>query len=149
MREALTIFFADIANSTRLYQDEGDVVAHRLITDCLVSLRQSVELYKGTLLRTVGDAVLASFHSSDDAMLAAIESQRLRKSSPLSIRIGFHAGEVIPDSGDVYGNAVNVAARVAGFANANEIFTTADSVRQLSPELIQATTFFDLSLIHI
>ncbi|MFK7994445.1 MAG: adenylate/guanylate cyclase domain-containing protein [Granulosicoccus sp.] len=143
MQQTLTVFFSDIANSTRLYQERGDVVAHRLITNCLIELRRVVENHDGKLLRTVGDAVLASFESSDNAMLAAVESQRMQLLSPLRIRIGFHAGEVIPDSGDVYGNAVNVAARVAGFANASEIYTTEDTVYQLSPQMRKAATFLD------
>lgn len=143
MQQSLTVFFSDIANSTRLYQEQGDIQAHRLITECLHDMRHTVEMHNGTLLRTVGDAVLASFERSDDAMQAAVESQRLQLQSPLTIRIGFHVGVVIPDAGDVYGNAVNVAARVASFANASEIFTTGDTVRQLSVEMRQSTTYLD------
>lgn len=143
MQQTLTVLFSDIANSTRLYQERGDVIAHRMITECLAGLREIVEMHDGKLLRTVGDAVLASFTSSDNAMRAAIASQRMLMSSSLSIRIGFHAGEVIPDLGDVYGNDVNVAARVASFANATEIYTTEYTVNQLSIELRKSATFLD------
>lgn len=143
MQKTLTILFADVANSTRLYQNNGDVIAHRLIADCLDGLRCIVEMHDGQLLKTVGDAVLASFASAEDAMKAAIKSQRLQAESPLSIRIGFHTGEVIPDAGDVFGNTVNVAARVSSFANAEEIYTTEDTVRLLSKEMRSTTTFLD------
>jgi len=142
-KQTLTIFFADIANSTRLFQEQGDVVAHRLIVECLSNLRQTVEMHKGTLLRTVGDAVLASFDGAHEAMLAAVASQRMQLNSPLSIRVGFHTGDVIPDSGDVYGNAVNIAARVADFANATEIYTTEDTVRGLTRQQQKATKYLD------
>jgi len=137
------VFFSDIANSTWLYQQKGDVEAHRLITDCLGRLRTTVEKFNGSLLRTVGDAVLASFEHSDDALIAAVTSQRMQADSPLRLRIGFHFGEVIPDAGDVYGNAVNIAARVASFANAEEIYTTQETIDCLSESLRTTATYLD------
>ncbi|MBX2884545.1 MAG: adenylate/guanylate cyclase domain-containing protein [Granulosicoccus sp.] len=142
-QQRLTVFFSDIANSTWLYQQKGDVLAHRMIADCLHSLRSTVEQCNGRLLRTVGDAVLASFENSDDALLAAIEAQRAQLKSTIRIRVGFHVGEVIPDAGDVYGNAVNVAARVAAFANAEEIYTTGETVENLSSHLHEMASYLD------
>ncbi len=142
-QQTLTILFVDIAKSTRLFQEQGDVVAHRLIIECLRNLRQTVENHNGTLLRTVGDAVLASFHSAHEAMLAAVASQRMQLNSPLSIRVGFHTGDVIPYSGDVYGNAVNIAARVADFANATEIYTTGVTVQGLTLQQQKSTKYLD------
>jgi hypothetical protein len=95
-------------------------------------MRRVIERHQGVLLRTVGDAVLASFDYTDAAYLAAVDIQREHQSLSLSVRVGFHHGEVIPDAGDVYGNAVNLAARVASFAEADEICTTEDAVAQLS-----------------
>ncbi len=128
----IAILFADIVGSTKLYQDVGDAEAHRMVVHCLETMQEAVESVGGTLLRTVGDAVLARFDSSDDAFLAAIKMQEQQQRSKLSIRIGFHWGEAIPNQGDVYGNAVNVAARVAGLANGNEIVTTSEVVERLS-----------------
>ena len=128
----LTVLFADLAGSTRLYQTIGDVEAHQRITDSLQCMRRVIERHQGVLLRTVGDAVLASFDYTDAAYLAAVDIQREHQSLSLSVRVGFHHGEVIPDAGDVYGNAVNLAARVASFAEADEICTTEDAVAQLS-----------------
>ena len=143
MQQFMTILFSDIANSTALYQTHGDVEAHQRITTCLKDLRQIVETNQGKLLRTVGDAVLASFECCDQAFAASVEMQRHHERSPLSLRVGFHHGEVIPDEGDVYGNAVNIAARVASFANAGEIYTTQDSVDQLSFENKELATYLD------
>lgn len=130
--QALTVLFADLAGSTQLYQTKGDVEAHQRVSNSLRCMRAVVERRGGVLLRTVGDAILASFSQADAAYLASIDIQREHQHLNLSVRVGFHHGEVIPDTGDVYGNAVNLAARVAAFAEANEICTTEDAVAQLS-----------------
>ncbi|MGK0321917.1 MAG: adenylate cyclase, partial [Granulosicoccus sp.] len=129
--QTLTVLFADLAGSTHLYQTIGDVEAHQLVTDSLQRMQVIVERHQGSLLKTVGDAVLASFEEANSAYLASIDIQREHQALSLSVRVGFHHGPVIPDGGDVYGNAVNLAARVAAFAEANEICTTEETVAQL------------------
>jgi len=141
--QKLTVLFADLAGSTRLYQTQGDVEAHQRVTDSLHCMKSVIEQHNGQLLRTVGDAALASFDDTNSAYLAAVGIQREHAALNLSVRIGFHYGEVIPDSGDVYGNAVNLAARVASFAEANEICTTEDSVAQLSIQHRSSTHYLD------
>jgi class 3 adenylate cyclase len=141
--QTLTVLFADLAGSTRLYQTKGDVEAHQRVTGSLQCMRKVVERHRGTLLRTVGDAVLASFGQTDSAFLASIDIQREHQSMNLSVRVGFHHGQVIPDAGDLYGNAVNLAARVAAFAEADEICTTEDAVAQLSIRYRSSALFLD------
>lgn len=141
--QTLTVLFADLAGSTRLYQTQGDVEAHQRVTDSLQCMREVIERREGTLLRTVGDAVLASFQQTDSAYLAAVDIQKAHQRLNLSVRVGFHHGEVIPDGGDVYGNAVNLAARVASFAEACEICTTEDAVAQLSVRHRSNALFMD------
>jgi len=128
----MAILFADIGGSTSLYQSAGDSQAHQLITDSLADMGIAVEAAGGELLRTVGDAVLASFDDCDDACAAAVAIQEAHRNSPLSVRVGFHWGLAIADRGDVYGNAVNIAARVSGLANTREIMTTHEVVDQLT-----------------
>lgn len=128
----MAILFADIGGSTSLYQSAGDSQAHQLITDSLNSMRSSVESAGGVLLRTVGDAVLAKFDDCDAACAASVSIQEAHKHSPLSVRVGFHWGLAIADRGDVYGNAVNIAARVSGLANTHEIMTTQEVVDRLT-----------------
>lgn len=128
----LTILFADIGGSAALYKREGDARAHRLVASSLALMRKAVEDNHGTVLRTVGDSVLASFEHADQAFLGARDIQRAHLHLPLSVRIGFHSGSVIPDDGDVYGHAVNIAARVAEFSRVDEIMATADAVEHLS-----------------
>ena len=141
--QTLTVLFADLAGSTRLYQTQGDVEAHQRVSDSLQCMKSIVEHHSGQLLRTVGDAALASFESTDAAYLAAVDIQQEHTALNLSVRVGFHYGEVIPDDGDVYGNAVNLAARVASFAEANEICTTEDAVAQLSIRHRSNTHYLD------
>ncbi|MEE9318971.1 MAG: adenylate/guanylate cyclase domain-containing protein [Granulosicoccus sp.] len=143
MQRELTVLFADLAGSTALYQTAGDVEAHRMVTDSLMAMKSVIENNQGILLRTVGDAVLASFDTTDAAFRASIAIQHQHIDSLMSVRVGFHFGEVIPDKGDIYGNAVNIAARVASFAKAEEIYTTEDSVEQLSIPMRSSTTFLD------
>lgn len=141
--QKLTVLFADLAGSTRLYQTRGDVEAHSRVTDSLQCMTRVVESHSGQLLKTVGDAVMASFDNTDSAYLAAIDIQRQHTTLSLSVRVGFHYGEVIPDAGDVFGNTVNLAARVSSFAEANEIYTTEDAVEQLSHRHRSSTQCLD------
>ena len=127
----LAILFADIGGSTALYEEVGDAEAHRRVAESLAFMRTAIERHGGTLLRTVGDAALASFETCDQACDAACAMQRLHASGPLSVRVGFHVGSVIPDGGDVYGGAVNIAARIASFARTDEIAASEDAVRCL------------------
>ncbi|MFK7853411.1 MAG: FHA domain-containing protein [Granulosicoccus sp.] len=128
----LTILFADIGGSAALYERVGDAEGYRLVAASLTLMKAAIERHGGEVLRTVGDSVLASFINTDDAFLGARDIQRGHLDLPLSIRVGFHPGPVIPDGGDIYGHAVNVAARVAAFARIDEVMATAAAVAQLS-----------------
>lgn len=130
----LTILFADIGSSGVLYERVGDEKAHQLIAQSLASMKLAVQENHGEVLRTVGDSVLASFATSDAAFMGAKSIQQAHLGMPVAVRVGFHAGTVIPDGGDVYGHAVNIAARVAAFARVDEIVATVDAVKQLSPD---------------
>jgi class 3 adenylate cyclase len=132
LQQTLAILFADIAGSTELYERVGDVEAHRRVAESLTFMADAVSNNSGTVLRTVGDSTLASFDDCNDALHAATEMQKRHKTTPLSVRVGFHFGPVIPDKGDVYGNAVNIAARVASYAKTDEITATEQTVALLN-----------------
>lgn len=117
-----------------LYEQVGDEKAHQLIAQSLASMKLAVQENDGEVLRTVGDSVLASFATSDAAFMGAKSIQQAHLGMPVAVRVGFHTGTVIPDGGDVYGHAVNIAARVAAFARIDEIVATVDAVKQLSPD---------------
>ncbi len=139
----LAVLFADVTESTRLYQTHGDISAHKSISQSLLCMKSAIEAHGGALLRTVGDSSLASFNDCDAACAAAVDIQLGHATLPLSVRIGFHFGEVIPDAGDVYGNAVNLAARVAAFAEADEICTTEEAIARLSLKHRTNTHYLD------
>lgn len=142
-KQSIAIMFADIGGSTKLYEEIGNIEAHKLVRESLQLMEQAIVSSGGDLLRTVGDAALASFSNCDDAFSAAISIQEQHSQSTLSVRIGFHYGPVIPDQGDVYGNAVNVAARVSSLATLGEITTTEEVVVNLSSHLRQKATHLD------
>ncbi len=140
MSEQLTIFFADIGGSTALYQKLGDAAAHKVVTDAMAVMSENVAHHDGELLRTIGDEVLAVFQAPSDAFYCALSMQNSFEASELSVRVGFHHGESIRDSGDVYGNAVNLAARLSSLAKTGEIVTSADTVEQFGPGVLEAAS---------
>lgn len=125
-----TILFADIAGSTRLYDQLGDEQALALITRCLNLLIARTQVQKGTPIKTVGDEIMSIFELPDQAVSAAVHMHEdVSVDAELSIhhmqlRIGLHHGPVIAESGDIYGDAVNIAARMVGQAKAGQIITT-------------------------
>lgn len=133
----LAILFADISGSTALYETLGDQLARRLISRCLAILQDALTRHKGTFIKTIGDEILCTFPSAEIAMNAACEMQSAVKThnqssdQPLYIRIGFHYGDVICEDNDIFGDAVNVAARVASITRANQIMTTTAVVEAL------------------
>jgi len=126
----LAILFADISGSTALYEKLGDQLARRLISRCLSILSKALATHNGTFIKTIGDEILCTFPSAESAFNAACEMQMAVKTDNQSsehsmfIRIGFHYGDVICEEGDIYGDAVNVASRVAKITRASQIMTT-------------------------
>ncbi len=131
---SLSILYADICDSVRLYEKVGDAEAHRLAGYCMRLLVEITGRHGGTVIRTQGDGVMSTFPTAVSACDAAHEMQDAHVSGPVFIKVGFNHGAVIPDAGDVYGDAVNLAARVIGLARAGEILTTQETVQKLSPE---------------
>jgi class 3 adenylate cyclase len=132
------ILFADIAGSTRLYQTLGDERAQAAVTACLTRLTEIAAQREGVLIKTIGDEIMCRFPSADAMLQAACEMQESLRADPvpgagaMSIRIGAHYGPVILDDGDVFGDAVNVGARLRDIAKAGQIITTAETVQRAS-----------------
>ncbi|MDG2123796.1 MAG: DUF5939 domain-containing protein, partial [Verrucomicrobiales bacterium] len=123
-----TLLFTDIVGSSRLYADLGDPEAFKVVRDHFVALNDEVSLRGGAMVKTIGDAMMASFANSEDALRAAVGIQR--KFCPggdarVSLRISIHRGVCIAvklDSGiDYFGHAVNWAAKMQVAAGAGEI----------------------------
>lgn len=133
----LAILFADISGSTALYEKLGDLLARKLTSRCLSILNNALITYHGTLIKTIGDEILCTFPSAEAALNAACEMQiainadNLNSEHHMFIRIGFNYGEVLCEDNDIFGDAVNVAARVAAITRANQIMTTTAVVEVL------------------
>jgi class 3 adenylate cyclase len=134
----LAILFADVCGSTKLYETLGDAKARDAIARCVALMSESTARQGGTVVKTIGDEVMSTFKTSDDAAQAAAEMQEgitegmTVDGKPLAIRIGFHFGPALLENNDVFGDAVNVAARMAGQAKAGQIITTNVTVGTLS-----------------
>ena len=133
-----TVLFADVSGSTRLYETAGDTAALAAITQCLAAMRQATEAAGGRVVKTIGDEVLAIFPGPDAAVAAAAEMQAKVEALPeiagnrIGLRIGFHYGPVLQQDNDVFGDTVNMAARLAQSAIRAQILTSADTAASLS-----------------
>lgn len=142
---SMAVLFADIAGSTKLYDTLGDTRAKSMVDECIALMRTIVAQYGGRVIKTIGDEVMCVLPDADSGCLAATDMQLKIMALPAAsnvkraIRAGFHAGPVIEENNDVFGDTVNLAARMAGLAKAMQIITTQATVEQLSPMLRSST----------
>ncbi|EYC51855.1 guanylate cyclase [Hylemonella gracilis str. Niagara R] len=143
------MLFADISGSTKLYDALGDERARKVVATTLTLLGDVVARYKGTVIKTIGDEIMCTFDDAEIATKAACDMQESLDEAneggatevPVNIRIGYHFGPCIQENGDVHGDAVNVAARMAAQAKARQIITTAETAKLL-PSMLQSSTRF-------
>ncbi len=137
----LVILFADITGSVHIYETLGDQAAKEIVEKVIQLMRGEVSRFKGTLLRTLGDEVMASFDEIGPALEAskAMHERMAAMGSPkpglppLTIHVGVHWGQVIRDGEDLFGDAVNVAARMRSLAKAGQTLTTGQTIGALGP----------------
>ncbi len=137
-----SILFADIVDSTRLYERLGDEEARRILGEAMRRLSRVAVDNRGTVIKTIGDEVMCTFEDPNEAASAARDMQEeleeytatARLTVQLNAHIGLHHGEVIHDDGDVFGDAVNVAARLVSLAKPREIITTEATLALLRPD---------------
>jgi class 3 adenylate cyclase len=131
----ITLLFTDLKGSTALYERVGDLNALALVQRHFERLRDATVRHRGTIIKTIGDAVMAAFQTPADAvgaaldMLADIEAlNRDIGERSLILKIGLHKGAAIAvtlnDRLDYFGQTVNVAARVQALADAGEVYLT-------------------------
>jgi adenylate cyclase len=149
-KTSMAVLFADVSDSTRLYESLGDTAAFGGVRGVLGSLRDVSNAFGGRVVKTIGDGLMCVFPDADSAASAAAEMQRsitqrppLAQGKKLTIRVGFHVGPVIQDGDDVFGDCVNVAARMAALALAGQAITTANTVAALSAHLRETTRPID------
>jgi class 3 adenylate cyclase len=137
------ILFADISGSTRIYEALGDQRAHSIVEQALRIVAGPVTSEGGSVVKTIGDELMAAFPTPAATLHAAIDIQkRINELPPLpfgdgdmriAMRIGFHFGPAVEQAEDFFGDSVNVAARVVGLAKANQILTTGEVLDLLEP----------------
>ncbi|MDP2587747.1 MAG: DUF5939 domain-containing protein, partial [bacterium] len=130
----LTLLFTDLKGSTEMYRRIGDFKAYGIVREHFALLRTIVAKSGGAVVKTIGDAIMASFADPSDALEAATRMNREVKSvgmgEDLVLKIGLHTGPCIAvelnDRLDYFGQTVNVAARVQSAAAAGEIAVSPD-----------------------
>lgn len=136
----MAVLFADISESTRLYQKLGDTAARAIVAESLAVISSVLARHQGRLVKTIGDEVMCVFPSADLAVLAASEMQTSITAGrpgdhPVAIHIGLHHGPVLVEEDDVFGDTVNVAAYLAAVASGEQILTTQTTESHLSDAL--------------
>src|SRR5262245_17532180 len=136
----LTMMVTDIVGSTRLAEQLGDRRWMELMADHNSLVREQVSKHRGTEVKAQGDGFIVVFASARRAILAAVDVQRAlavyrdeHPAHPLDMRIGLHTGEIVDVDGDVFGQNVVVAVRIADHAAPGEIL-----VSGLTRDLTQA-----------
>jgi adenylate cyclase len=137
----IAVLFADVAGSTHLYEQLGDVRALDMMSRCIDLARDAAAEFGGRLVKTIGDEAMLVFPTADQAAAAAAEIQSRMSALScadelrLAFRIGFHFGSAIERDGDVFGDSVNIAARMAALAKGGQIILSAATAEALSPYL--------------
>ncbi len=132
---SLTFLFTDLRGSTELYERVGDLVAFDLVKAHFRVLHEIVAAEAGAVVKTIGDAVMATFPTPDRAVAAALRMREAMRDlnesngrEDLLLKIGVHEGPCIVvtlnERQDYFGQTVNIASRVQGLATAQSIFAT-------------------------
>jgi adenylate cyclase len=138
----LAIVFADVVGSTKLYELLGDLRARDMVGICIDVMRAATDQNHGTVIKTMGDEVMSTFPTADDALNAAAQMQKQITLHPqlkvdeqtVAIRIGCNFGAVVLENRDIFGSAVHTANRMTSQAKAGQIITTATMVERLSSD---------------
>jgi adenylate cyclase len=138
----MAVLFADVSDSTKLYEAFGDTAAFGNVREIVGLLKSIAEAYNGRVVKTIGDGLMCAFPDADGCAGAAGEMHRqvaqrppMKNGKQLTIRVGFHYGPVIQDGEDIFGDSVNMAARMSGLALAGQAITDSDTIGALSSSL--------------
>ena len=133
----LAIVFADISKSTQLFEAYGNLRARNIVSHTLNLLDEVTQKYDGVVIKTIGDEIMCTFDELEKAVEAVIRMPQAILEDPLlveigiMIKVGLHFGDVLKEDNDVYGDAVNVAARMVQLSRPEQIITTRDTVDML------------------
>jgi class 3 adenylate cyclase len=132
---SLTFLFSDLKDSTKLYEHVGDLVAFDLVNEHFRLLQEIIASERGAVVKTIGDAVMATFETPDRAIAAAIRMREAmsdlgaeRQHQGLLLKMGIHEGSCLAvtlnGQQDYFGQTVNIASRVQGLAASRSIVVT-------------------------
>jgi adenylate cyclase len=128
------VVFADLSGYTRLTEEAGDEVATQVSLTLAQLVSEIAARHRGEVVKMLGDGVLFHFRDPGEAVRASIEIVRsVRPRGLPPAHIGVNAGPMIYDEGDYFGRTVNIAARIASQAGAEQVFVGEDLVRSVSP----------------
>jgi adenylate cyclase len=139
--ERLAVLFADVCDSTTMYESLGDARALAAISRLFRLLAEKVKANGGAIVKTLGDGMVCQFKEPDGAFRAACDIQEAALGAKagdgpkLSIKVAFNWGPVVSEEGDVFGDTVNVCARLVSLAGPEQVLTTQETIDALSPEL--------------
>src|SRR5204863_2077729 len=138
-RRLAAVLAADVAEYSRLMgtDEEGTLARLKAVRKALVD--PTIAKHRGRIVKTTGDGVLVEFASAVDAVRGAVEVQRgiadqnasVPPDQRIEFRIGIHVGDIIIDDNDIFGDGVNVAARLEGIAEPGGICMSDDAYRQI------------------
>ena len=132
--DTLAVMFTDVCEAERVYKELGDAEARKLGARGLKLIAEAARRNGGRLIKTIGDGAMITFRTVEDAYRAASIVQLAMRDSVMRIKIGMHFGNVIETGDDVFGDTVNVAARVLARSGPDEILMTRECVDTLRPE---------------
>ena len=151
----VAIVFADVVGSTQLYDQFGDTKASETVAQCLDVMKDATHQYNGTVIKTIGDEVMSTFPSVEEAMGAAVMMQsrisaenREEDRIAVSIRVGCHFGPVVQEQNDIFGAAVHTANRMTSQAKARQIVISGETVAKMNPELKKQTRQIDVATVR-
>ena len=131
------VVFADITGSTGLIEKLGDSQAHALIAKVLGGLEELTTQFGGQTIKKIGDEILSRFPDAANAVAYAIAGQRqagARAGYPIRMTFGVNYGPVVEDgTGDLFGDTVNIAARLRSLASPGQIITSMDTLAAVPP----------------
>jgi class 3 adenylate cyclase len=147
----VAVIFTDIEGSTKQWDKLGDVKGRLMIDQHNRLLFPVIKKFNGKIIKTIGDAIMAQFRNPKNALNASIAMQqalererRENDSFDLKVRVGIHYGSAIVEKNDIFGDVVNVAARVEGEADGNEIVISQNAVDKINRKdfkLVKKTKF--------
>ncbi|MCG8609765.1 MAG: adenylate/guanylate cyclase domain-containing protein [Pseudomonadales bacterium] len=147
------VMFADIAGSSSLYKQIGDEPAKKAIFSCLALAENIICAHRGIVVKTIGDEIMARFDDPNDAIESArnlqmqVDQNFSFDGAKMAMRIGVHYGPAILENNDIFGDAVNTAARMVSAANARQIVLSEPTVHALAQDLCALAHRFDFAKI--